>query len=303
VNFIGEKNVEDSAIGNGKVLVYRTASDELGYEVQAGGGGADEKVKISSNDTTNDFLLNKVVSDDLTLSEVGDGGDEDLKVNHGSTLLCTHTHLESDITDLDHTDTDAIHDNVDAEINAITNKASPVDADEIVIEDSESTWAKKKTPLSAIRNHTPASHTHLEADITDLNHNDTDAIHDNVAGEINAITEKVSPANADLLLIEDSASANAKKKVQIGNLPAGGGGLTTKSGTATTSGGSVAVSFTTAFPDNNYAVVVVAEKGSDSNIANVQSKSASGFTIITENDKGVSVNCVCWWIAIEYNDP
>lgn len=48
---------------------------------------------------------------------------------------------------------------------------------------------------------------------------DDDAIHDNVAGEINAIAEKTAPVAADLLIIEDSAASNAKKKVQIGNLP------------------------------------------------------------------------------------
>ena len=52
---------------------------------------------------------------------------------------------------------------------------------------------------------------------------DTTAIHDNVAAEISAITEKVTPVNADLILIEDSAASNAKKKVQVGNLPGAGG--------------------------------------------------------------------------------
>lgn len=55
---------------------------------------------------------------------------------------------------------------------------------------------------------------------------DSDAIHDNVAGEIAAITEKVTPVDADLIVIEDSAAANVKKRVQIGNLPGGGGGVT-----------------------------------------------------------------------------
>ena len=48
---------------------------------------------------------------------------------------------------------------------------------------------------------------------------DTTAIHDNIASEISAISEKASPVSADLLLIEDSAASNAKKKVQVGNLP------------------------------------------------------------------------------------
>lgn len=47
---------------------------------------------------------------------------------------------------------------------------------------------------------------------------DPDAIHDNADGEISLITEKTTPVAADLLLIEDSAASNAKKKVQAGNL-------------------------------------------------------------------------------------
>ena len=48
---------------------------------------------------------------------------------------------------------------------------------------------------------------------------DTTAIHDNVAAEISAVTEKTTPVAADLLVIEDSAASNAKKRLQIGNLP------------------------------------------------------------------------------------
>lgn len=40
-----------------------------------------------------------------------------------------------------------------------------------------------------------------------------------LAGKIAALTEKVSPVSGDWLVIEDSAASNAKKKVQVGNLP------------------------------------------------------------------------------------
>lgn len=53
---------------------------------------------------------------------------------------------------------------------------------------------------------------------------DPNAIHDNVAAEISAITPKAVPIAADLIVIEDSAAGNAKKSVQVGNLPGGGGG-------------------------------------------------------------------------------
>lgn len=50
---------------------------------------------------------------------------------------------------------------------------------------------------------------------------DATAIHDDTAGEISAITEKVTPALTDVLIIEDSADSNNKKRVQIDNLPDG----------------------------------------------------------------------------------
>jgi len=62
---------------------------------------------------------------------------------------------------------------------------------------------------------------------------DGDAIHDNVAGEINAITEKASLASADLLVIEDSESFYGKKSVQVGNLPTGSGADNTASNIGT----------------------------------------------------------------------
>lgn len=64
---------------------------------------------------------------------------------------------------------------------------------------------------------------HRKTLIQDLPASDPSAIHDDVAGEIAALTEKASPASADKLLIEDSAGGNAKKYVQVGNLPSGSG--------------------------------------------------------------------------------
>jgi hypothetical protein len=43
-------------------------------------------------------------------------------------------------------------------------------------------------------------------------------VHTDVAGEINAVTEKISPAGNDELLLEDSAANFAKKKAKIKNI-------------------------------------------------------------------------------------
>lgn len=52
---------------------------------------------------------------------------------------------------------------------------------------------------------------------------DGNAIHGDESAEISALTEKGTPVNADLVIIEDSAASNAKKKVQVGSLPGSSG--------------------------------------------------------------------------------
>jgi len=50
---------------------------------------------------------------------------------------------------------------------------------------------------------------------------DSDAIHDNVSGEINLVTEKIAPHNDDILLMEDSERGFDKAKVKMVNMPRG----------------------------------------------------------------------------------
>ncbi len=54
---------------------------------------------------------------------------------------------------------------------------------------------------------------------------DADAIHDNVAGEIDAITE-ATPVSGDWLLFEDTSDSDGKKKANASNFLGGGGGTT-----------------------------------------------------------------------------
>lgn len=127
------------------------------------------------------------------------------------------------------TDSNAIHKNTAAEISAITGKTTPVDADVLLAEDSADSYNKKKFSWTNIKATLKAyfdtlyslvGHSHTESDITDLNHNDTNAIHDNVASEISAITEKTTPVDADVFLGEDSADGNNKKKYTWANIKA-----------------------------------------------------------------------------------
>lgn len=59
----------------------------------------------------------------------------------------------------------------------------------------------------------------LRARMTTAESGLTHAIRDDEAGEIHAVAEKVAPADADEILIEDSAASYAKKRVQLANLP------------------------------------------------------------------------------------
>lgn len=119
------------------------------------------------------------------------------------------------VTEADPLFADAVHDNVAGEITAVTEKASPVGADVLLIEDSEDSNNKKRVQITNLPGGSGT---------------DADAIHDNVAAEISAITEKASPVSADLVVIEDSEDSNNKKRVQVGNLPGGGGGGTASNG-------------------------------------------------------------------------
>lgn len=55
--------------------------------------------------------------------------------------------------------------------------------------------------------------------LTDDTVSDENAIHDNIAGEIAAVTAKAIPVGGDYLLIEDSADSNNKKSITIADLP------------------------------------------------------------------------------------
>lgn len=138
-------------------------------------------------------------------------------------------------------DTDAIHDNVAAEITAIAEKVSPVGPDVLIIEDSEAAGVKKKLQVSNLPGEPDATESAkgivelatdgesasgvvVQGDDARLSddRNDADAIHDNIAAEISAIAEKVSPIGADFLLLEDSADSNNKKRIQVSSLPGAG---------------------------------------------------------------------------------
>jgi hypothetical protein len=80
------------------------------------------------------------------------------------------------------------------------------------------TFSNSRISSASVTQH-EADLTITESQISDLSHVDPNAIHDNVASEISAVTLKGTPADADFILIEDSAALNVKKHITIGSLP------------------------------------------------------------------------------------
>jgi hypothetical protein len=85
----------------------------------------------------------------------------------------------------------------------------------------------------------------------------------------------------------------------------GGGGLTAKAGQVTTDGNGVAtVTFTTAFPNTNYAILLTPQNPSDAVMASYDSKATTGFGVTKHEDKGqIKGSVTVDWMAIEYNNP
>lgn len=86
---------------------------------------------------------------------------------------------------------------------------------------------------------------------------DSNTVHTNVAGELAAITLKATPVSNDILLIEDSAASNAKKRITVGSLPSGGGGAVssvfTRTGAVVAQSGDYTAAQVTFSPNGNIA--------------------------------------------------
>lgn len=114
---------------------------------------------------------------------------------------------------------------------------------------------------------------------------DPDAIHSHQSGEIQALTEKTTPVDADVVVIEDSEDSWAKKKVALSEIGTGGGGgggshivPFSWSGELQTSPGTHRLVFT----DNATLVAVVASCGvAPAGAAVIVDVNLNGTTIFT----------------------
>jgi hypothetical protein len=189
---------EDSENDFAKVKI---AVGDLG----GGGGGA------TTFDGLSDTPVNKTGADGFLVKV---DGVNLAFIDPSSLPVASHTHVESDITDLgaylDEAAANALysalgHTHVEADITDLGAYLDQAAADLL---------------YSAL------GHTHTESEITDLDHTDTDALHLSGTAEISALTEKTTPIAGDFLLLQDGEAGDALKKLDIDNLPGGGSGDT-----------------------------------------------------------------------------
>ena len=79
---------------SGKVVTVKSTEDGLEFVTNV---TTDEKVSVSSNDTTPDYLVNKLTATaPITVTETGDGGDEDLDIDLDINAQAEKTTLADD---------------------------------------------------------------------------------------------------------------------------------------------------------------------------------------------------------------
>jgi len=92
---------------------------------------------------------------------------------------------------------------------------------------------------------------------------DVNAVHVNAPSEISGITAKATPTASDLLIIEDVADGNNKKKITIGDLPSSGGGASIYTANDTIGTGRVAtLTDTLTFKDGIFEIQGIGTTGS-----------------------------------------
>lgn len=84
----------------GVIEIVRHIAVDVGTTVISGVGGSDDRrVKVTSNDTTPNFLLAKLAAGTgITIVETNDGGDEDVTITLANTVVTPGSYTNADIT-------------------------------------------------------------------------------------------------------------------------------------------------------------------------------------------------------------
>lgn len=139
-------DVHVASLTSGRLLRYNATGTQIeSSSVSESSGALSGITTLSMNNQLTNSLADGTAPFLITSSTLVSNLNADLlDGSHASAFaLSGHSHAPSAGAD-----TTAIHDNVAAEINAITEKVDPVVGDFVLIEDSEDSWNKKKVALS-----------------------------------------------------------------------------------------------------------------------------------------------------------
>jgi len=149
-----------------------------------------------------------VLVDDATI-EVSSTGNY-LKVIDGLYSSTGHTHTTSQVG-LGNVTNDAQLTRSAGDFNTFTSTGTASSNSILLLEDASDSYNKKKLQVSNFPYNSIV---------------DSDALHDNTAGEITTLTEKTTLVDDDIFIIEDSADSYNKKKFKKSNIaPAEGGAV------------------------------------------------------------------------------
>lgn len=199
-NFLSLSDTPASYTGQaGKTVIVKATEDGLEFGTAAGGSG--EANTASNVGAGGVGPFKQKTGDDLEFKNINAGS---------SKITITDDAANSEI-DVDVAESNIVHQNING---AGANTHTQIDTH----------IANTANPHSTTKTHVSLGN------VTD------DAQLKRASGDIATFGEKGSPVSADLVLIEDSEDSNNKKRVQVGNLPGGGGGETNTASNVGTAG-------------------------------------------------------------------
>jgi len=233
----GETNTA-SNVGAGSDVFKQKTGVDLEFKTLIGGTNVTltenaDDITITATSSGGGGDMYKATYDPTTVE--GDAFDMDNMVEGTSKILTTAERGEIAANTVHKTSNGTDHGYIDQDVSSGTSPTfgaaniSGMTASQITDFDTEVANNAAVTANTAKNSYPSADATKLSGIETGATVGDSDAIHDNVAGEITAVTEKVTPHDDDVVLIEDSEAANVKKRVKVSALGGGGSGDMEKS--------------------------------------------------------------------------
>jgi len=294
-------------VSEGSGITITQVGNDL--EIASPGSGTDEKVKVSSNDTTADFLFNKLASGaGISLLELNDGADEDVEISIDHSALDYGEVGDLSVIEPDDAATAGVLDEIaraDHQHAIVADVAGTIEPDDAAAEGVATSFARSDHK-HAIVAESPLDIGSANAEGSATSFVRSDHVHEGVH-----TIKKTAGADihGDITLSEGAnvTLTQVGNDIEIASAAGGATGLNIKAdteivGNFTGNPKQATVTFTAAYADANYSVTANAVTGgTKSFIVTILSKTASGFTLALNSNTTtdlVEVN----WISSAYGE-